>query len=301
MKIPYRWLLLATAIVFSAAFARQATAQPVSTPAPFVPPGLQPSLMGTIGECNNPQPGGPCKNASTLVQLDPNTGAVIRTIGPVGFTVNGLAWDNTTKTLFATTSIGCGPASPVCPFHGLITIAPNGRGTPVNPAAVNFGIEGTDVPIRALAVDVFGHMVASYPIPPGPSTEVDDTYVRINKTTGIATEFPNTTINTAQNGISFGEFNLLWNVNRPDPATGLQNAILLNPFTGKPLFFQPLNPPTLAALGDFNPVSNLYYGLNFTGFAGGTTSIVVIDVPNGKVLKSTPTVNDLHTLGWVDK
>jgi hypothetical protein len=294
-----RSMLLAAVLV--AAFTQQAPAQTISTPAPFVPPGLQPTLMGTIGACNNRLPGDPCIQGSTLVQLDPNTGAVVRTIGPVGFTVNGLAWDKTTKTLFATTSIGCGPASLVCPFHGLITIAPNGKGTPVNPNAVNFGIEGTDVPVRALAVDAFGHMVSSYPIPPGPSTDNSDTYVRIDKTTGIATEFPNTGINTAQNGLSFGEFNVLWNVDRPDPATGQQNAILLNPFNGTPLFFQPLNPPTIAALGDFNPVSNLYYGLNFTGFSGTATFIEVVDVVNGTVTTLGQTVDNLHTLTWVDK
>ena|SRR5215471_2057601 len=297
MKIPHRWLLLATAIVFSAAFAQQATAQPVSTPAPFVPPGLQPSLVGTIGDCNNVHPGGPCTQNSTLVLLDPKTGALIRTIGPVGFTVNGLAWDKTTKTLFATTAIGCGVAGSVCPFHGLITIAPNGRGTPVNPNAINFGIEGGSVGVRALAIDVFGHMVASYPIPPPPSTEVDDTYVRINPKTGIATEFPNTGINTARNGISFGEFNLLWNVDDLN-----HTAFLLNPFTGKSLFAQPVNPPTMAALGDFNPVDNLYYGLQFTAFdSTGTTVINVIDVPNGTVIRSMPTVNFLHVIAWVDK
>ena len=314
MKIPHRLLLLATAAVFSAAFAQQAPAQTLttstaststtSTSTGFIPPGQQPSLVGTLGDCENRVLGGPCTKNSTLVLLDPATGNLIKTIGPVGFTVNGLAWDRTTKTLFATTAIGCGLPTSVCPFHGLITIASNGKGTPVNPNVHNFGIEGVDVGLHALTIDVFGHMVAMYPIPPN-STDTSDTYVRIDPKTGIATEHPNTGINTFQNGLSFGEFNLLWNVDSPKPSpTGgmTQTAFLLNPFTGASLFQQPLTPPTAAALGDFNPLNNLYYGLKFAGFdPNGTTFIEVIDVPNGKVTQLGQTVNFLHTLAWVDK
>jgi hypothetical protein len=286
------------AAVFVAAFAQQAPAQTaaVTASAPFMPPGLEPRLVGTTGACNNVHPGGPCTQNSTLVLLDPKTGALIRTIGPVGFTVNGLAWDRTTKTLYATTAIGCGLAGSVCPFHGLIKIAPNGKGTPVNPNAVNFGIEGGDVGVGKLAIDVFGNVVASYPIPPPPATEVDNTYVRIDPKTGIATEHPNTGINTARDGLSFGEFNLLWDVDDLN-----HTAFLLNPFTGTSLFAQPVNPPTMAALGDFNPVDHLYYGLQFGADPTGATVINVIDVPNGTVIRSMPTANFLHTLTWVDK
>src|SRR6516225_3950178 len=119
MNVLRRPVLLAA--IFVAAFAQQAAAQ-------FGPPGHGPSLIGTTGACNNVRPGGPCTQNSTLVLLDPTTGALIRTIGPVGFTVNGLAWDRTTKTLYATTAIGCGLAGSVCPFHGLIKIASNGKG-----------------------------------------------------------------------------------------------------------------------------------------------------------------------------
>jgi hypothetical protein len=287
------------AAVFAAAFAQQAPAQTATATAlaPFMPPGQQPSLIGTTGACNNVRPGGPCTQNSTLVLLDPKTGALVRTIGPVGFTVNGLAWDRTTKTLYATTAIGCGVVGSVCPFHGLIKIARNGKGTPVNPNVVNFGIEGGDVGVSKLAIDVFGHMVASYPVPPPPTTDVDNTYVRIDPKTGIATEHLNTGINTARDGLSFGEFNLLWDVDDLN-----HTAFLLNPFTGAAIFAQPVNPPTMAALGDFNPVDNLYYGLQFTGTdPAGTTVINVIDVPNGTVIRSMPTVGFLHTLTWVDK
>jgi hypothetical protein len=287
------------AAVFMAAFAQQASAQTITTPpgnsGAFFPPGKQPSLVGTTGDCNNAFPGGPCTQTSTLVLLDANTGQLIRTIGPVGFTVNGLSWDSTTRTLYATTALGD------TRFHGLITIDRTGKGTPVNPLVHNFGIEGPDVPVHGVAVDVFGHMVAMYPVPPvGPTTDTSDTYVRINQNTGVATEFPNTGTTTFRNGISFGEFNVLWNID--GPIAGQQFAFLLNPFNGLPGFQQPLNPPTIAALGDFHPVSHLYYGLNFTAFdPTGATSITVIDVPNGTVTTLGPTVPHLHTLAFVDK
>jgi hypothetical protein len=48
-------------------------------------------LYGTTGACNNLTQGGPCTQTSTLVQVDPTTGALIKTIGPVGYAISGLA------------------------------------------------------------------------------------------------------------------------------------------------------------------------------------------------------------------
>ena len=41
------------------------------------------TLFGTTGACNNAQPGRPCTKKSNLVQIDPQTGALIKTIGDV--------------------------------------------------------------------------------------------------------------------------------------------------------------------------------------------------------------------------
>ena len=43
---------------------------------------------------------------SSLVELDPVTGAQIAVIGSVGYVVNGMAWDATTGTLFGSTATG---------------------------------------------------------------------------------------------------------------------------------------------------------------------------------------------------
>ena len=44
---------------------------------------------------------------------------------------------------------------------------------------------------------------------------VTDTFVLIDKSTGIATEFNNTGINTSQNGLSYSDLNALWNIDSP--------------------------------------------------------------------------------------
>jgi hypothetical protein len=48
-------------------------------------------LFGAIGM-------GGSYSSSTLVELDPVTGAVVATIGDVGYLVNGMAWDYSTGT-----------------------------------------------------------------------------------------------------------------------------------------------------------------------------------------------------------
>jgi hypothetical protein len=258
----------------------------------------KPILYGTTGACNNPFPGGPCTETSTLVQLDPLTGALIGIIGPVGYTVNGLAWDPKSQTMYASTAIGD------TAFHGLITIdLTSGAGTPVNPSAINFGLAGDASPIHSITINQAGRLVGWYDefVPGG-----TDTFVTIDKLTGIATEFPNTGLDTFQNGLSFDGENLLWNIDRPNrtspEAPPTQFAYLLDPKTGKPLGAVPLSPPTMAALGDFNPVSDLYYGLKFRPFAiPAVVHVEVVNLSTGTVTELGQTVDDLHTLAFVKK
>ena len=303
-----RWSMILAAIML-VAVAQQASAQ---TPLLALLDSLlakRPILLGTTGACNNDFPGGPCTQNSTLVLLNAKTGALIKTIGPVGFTVNGLAWDRTSFTLYATTAIGCGLPGSVCPFHGLITINPfTGAGKPVNKQVVNFGLTGEDSPIHSITIDPFGQMVGWYDeFGNGPVGENIDTYVRINQHTGVATEFPGTGIDTAANGVSFGEFNLLWNIDtarRVSPGAPLtQTAYILNPFNGRPFASVPLTPPTMAALGDFLPGTNRYYGLNFTSFSTDPTFIEVVDLDpihgTGTVSQLGQTVDNLHTIAFI--
>jgi hypothetical protein len=125
--------------------------------------------------------------------------------------------------------------------------------------------------------------------------------VRINQRTGVATEFPDTGINTSQNGVAFGEFNLLWNIDSPRGNPLTQTAYILNPFDGKPFFSKELTPATAAALGDFLPGTNLYYGLKFDTVnpPPRKTFIEVVDPLKGTVTQLGQTVTDLHTLAFI--
>lgn len=285
MKAFFRSILLAalTAVILGAGV------QPASA-------AKLPILYGTTGACNNNFPGGPCTQTSTLVQLNPLTGALIREIGPVGFTVNGLTWDRKSKKLYATTAIGD------VAFHGLITInTTSGAGTPVDSSVHNFGLAGSDSPIHSITIDSRGNMAGWYD--ERPAAGVTDTFVKIDKTSGVATEFPNTGIDTSQNGVSFDEDNFLWNIDstrRAAPGSPLtQTAYRLDPATGKPLLSISLTPPTDAALGDFSPVNDLYYGINFEPFnPAAPTFIVVVNLNDGTVTTLGQTVNNLHTLAF---
>lgn len=257
------------------------------------PPGA-PILLGTTGACNNVIRGGPCTQTSTLVQIDPSNGALVTVIGPVGYTVNGLSWDPITDKLYATTAIGD------VSFHGLIIIDPQtGAGRPVDATVHNFGLAGADSPIHSLAIDSNGNMAAWYdefPPPPG----VTDTFVTINKNTGVATEFDNTGINTNANGLSFAKHDLLWNIDAPKLQTDgsvTQTAYLIDPSNGQELDERLVSPPIQAALGDFDPVGNKYYGLNFVAFSP-QTAMIVIDLKKGTTA-AVGTIDDLHVIAFV--
>jgi hypothetical protein len=259
----------------------------------------QPILVGTTGACNNQNQGGPCTQKSTLVQLDWRTGQLIKVIGDVGFTVNGLAWDRQSKKLYATTAIGD------TVFHGLITInLQTGAGTPVDANIVNFGLAGDPSPIHSITIGLLGNMVGWYD---EFGEGVTDTFVRINKKTGVATEFTNTGIDTSQNGLAFGDFDLLlWNIDSPrfvgDATVLTQTAYLINPLNGKPLFSTQLSPPTPAALGDFNPRNNLYYGVDFEPDPVTKTKpafIVVINPLTGTVKTLAQTIDNLHVITFI--
>ena len=131
---------------------------------------------------------------------------------------------------------------------------------------------------------------------------VTDTFVRIDKTTGIATEFPSTGINTSQNGLSFSDSDALWNIDSPKFVAGalVQNAFLINPQNGTEISSRGLFPPTNAAIGDFNPIDNHYYGLNFdTSIPFSPTYIVEINIRKGTVTTVGQTVDNLHTLAFM--
>lgn len=213
-----------------------------------------------------------------------------------------MAWDRKSKTLYASTAVGDAA------FHGVITIDPGtGAGTPVDGSVVNFGLAVTPgtlgSPIHSITIDSKGHMVGWYDEFP-PPTGITDTFVRIDKRTGIATEFNDTGIDTSANGLSFGAGDILWNVDSPrrqlDGST-TQTAYVIDPASGKPITSRLLSPPAMAALGDIHPENHLYYGLNFDPSTTPDTFIEVVDLFGGNVTTLGKTVNDLHVIAFVQR
>ena len=226
------------------------------------------TLLGTIGSD---------EDASTLVELNPATGAIVRTIGPVSYTVNGMTYDPSTGILYGTT----GFESPIL-GNALITIdMTTGAGTPVASAAGRY----VNVPTLSPAGTLFAWSK-------GPATP--DRLVIINKVTGIATIVGNPQLQALAHSLAFDTAGRLWllndggNLYRIDPTTAV--ATLQGVVSDLP--------HTHAHHGAINPGDGLLYGL--TSKDGETSpSLAVIDLEARSIVRTAAVDGALHTLAWV--
>ena len=125
-------------------------------------------FYGADGAGNNP---------SNLFILNPSNGGVVRTVGPIGFGVTGLAIDPTTGTLYGATGRNTGPGTGPNP-GSLITInRTTGAGILVGDPRPN-----TDV-VADLTFTPDGQLYGWLE----PSGTTADDLVSINKATGAAT------------------------------------------------------------------------------------------------------------------
>lgn len=222
---------------------------------------------------------------STLVEIDPATGATLGTIGPVGYAVNGLEFDATTGKLYGSTS-QWDPS-----YSGLIEIDPTtGAGTPVG--VDGWGLPGAgDAVINNITVDSKGQMFAWWEFGTWDGSIVEDDLVSIDKATGVATRVGESFVLTLMNGLDFDNFDVLYLVNNAgpyftvDPATGVATS------AG--------NLGTTAHHGDFDPSSNLYYGISGTTWPGTppAQALVVADLSTNTVVASLDDLDDdIHTV-----
>lgn len=228
-----------------------------------------PILLGTIGA------GG---GASTLVQLNPSTGAVIDTIGSVGYAVNGLTWDPVNGKLYASTSV----SDPL--YNGLIEVNPlTGAGTPVS-ASSGWGL-GETAAVTNITVNAGGQMYGW--------SEASDELVSIVKTTGVATVVGASGVGTSRNGLSFDNNGVLYMVNSGG------DYYTVNTGTGAVGFVTNLG--TTAHHGDFNPDNGSYYGIDQAGNGSNPRNLVVADLSaSATTFTLLPTVDDLHTVTFYD-
>jgi hypothetical protein len=231
------------------------------------PAGAQ-TILGTTGT------GG---TISTLVEIDPATGALISTIGSVGYAVNGLTWDASSGTLYATTS-----ANDAVLGSGLITIDPlTGSGTPIG---TGHGL-GSGATVTA-ASNAAGQIFSWW----DPSA---DDLVIFDIGTGLATVVGESGLSTGAHGLTFDAADVLYLVNWDT------SVYTINTTTGAATLVGSLGLATYAHHGDFDPSTGLYYGIDNTG-GPGPRNLVVADLSTFTVVNTLPTVADLHTLTFYD-
>ena len=225
-----------------------------------------PRLFGTL---NAGATGGP----SILVEIDPATGALVQTIGSVGYLVNGMTYAATTGILYGTTS-----NNDVSFPNGLITIdMTTGAGTPIGTGAGQY--------VNVPAADSVGNLYGW--------TEASDDLVLWNTGTGTVTVIGDSDTSTWEQGLAFDNSDVLYLVNG---SSG--DIYTLNTATGGVTPQGTLS--TRAHHGDFHPTSGLYYGIDNTEDTGPPARILVVcDLSTQSVVNTIPTVDLLHTLTFV--
>jgi len=209
---------------------------------------------------------------STLVEIDPATGAVLATIGSVGYAVNGLTWDASTGTLYATTS-----ANDPTFGSGLITIDPlTGVGTPIG---TGHGL-GSGASVTATSNST-GQVYSWW----DPS---QDDLLLYNTTTGLATRVGESSLGTGGHGLAFDAADVLYLVQ--------SDVWTISTTTGASTLVGSLG--VIAHHGDFHPTSGLYFGID--NYGAGTKNLVIADLSTFSVVNTLPTITDLHTVTFWD-
>lgn len=211
---------------------------------------------------------------STLVELDQNTGAVIQTLGDIGYRVNGMSYDATTGTLYATTANG----DTTFP-DGLITInLTTGAGTPIGAGAGQL----VNVPAANSAGDLYGW------------SEDSDDLVLWDKTAGTVTVVGDSALSSAEQSLAFDSTGTLYYV-----SVCCEGIQVIDTSTGTATPGSTITGNTGSTLhhGDFLPGTSLLYAITEVG---GTNprSIDILDVTTGNVIDTITAPDNLHTLAF---
>jgi|GEM_PF-1695045 len=212
---------------------------------------------------------------STLVELDPVTGAVLNTIGNVGYRVNGMTYDATTGTMYATTSQGDSNFP-----SGLITIdLATGAGTTI-------GVP-TGQRTNLSAVNSSGVLYGW--------VEGDDDLGLWNKAAGTVTIVGDSGLGTAEQSLSFDDSDTLYYVSLC--CEGIQ---IINTSTGAATPGPAITGATGETLhhGDFAPGTSLLYAMTYTNEYQAARDIDILDVTTGVVTDTISAPDNLHTLAF---
>lgn len=226
------------------------------------------TLFGTIG---NGITGG-----STLYILNQSTGSLEQTVGPIGYLVNGLAYDRTTGNLYATTSAN-DPSSP----NSLILIdIETGAGTVIAPFTLPPGAGS----VVTLTCDSSGQLY-------GWLTFVGS-LTRVDKNTGVLSPYPAAATSPNAFSLDFNRNDVLYLLNSGD-----QNIYTVSTVTGSTTLVGKYYPPaTITHHGKFNPNTQQFWAVSETSASSRVLSI--FDIPSGALSFSLPTIDFLHTIAF---
>ena len=217
-------------------------------------------------------------NLSNLYILNPTNGSIISTVGPIGFSITGLAIDPTTGVLYGSTSRNGAPTG------NLVTIdQTTGTGTLVG----SYG-----VPNHTMADLTFTSNGTLYG---WAESSLDDLHT-INKSTGAATDVGNAGISTFGSGLAANSADVIYFT-----GSGASGPLrIVNKTTGLPTTVATLSGapfPTLA-IDALAFDGSILFGVNGAdGGPGGTSfDLVTINTITGVVTDLGPTVNNLDAI-----
>ena len=227
---------------------------------------------------------------TTLYEVDPATGATVRTIGAVGYALSDLAWDSTTSTLYGSTGYR-DPSG----YQGLVTIdLSTGRGSREG-FVDGWGFDkasfsGGDYPNVALTanssgklygLDNYGAVGMGQPQYPGEGLNA------VNKTTGVVTEIGNAFF-VNRDGLAFDSDDTLYLIHSGSIHTVDQG-------TGEKTLVSEIVIDFVTVNGEFNPVDGLYYGAEFNGRRVG-----IINVDSGDFSSITTELSNVQAVEFID-
>jgi uncharacterized protein DUF6923 len=216
---------------------------------------------------------------SNLYVLDPATGAVVRTVGPIGYAVTGLAEDPTNGALYGST--GTRSVAP----GSLIRIDPNtGAGTLIGDLFPDNADPAADIAFRSDGT-LYGWIE-------DPDVPADD-LARIDKATGAATIVADSHLSTEGSGLAFSPAGTLYLAPNGD-----QGALYtIDPATGAGTAGATLNGPSDNNVNSlsFNAAGALY-GSVLSSSGVRPTTLDRIDPATGNVTTIGPSVNKLDAI-----
>ena len=232
-------------------------------------------LYGADGAAGNP--------SCNLYILDPTTGAVLQTVGPIGYAVTGLAFAPD-GTLYGST----GQRSLVAPYSLIRIDTTTGAGTLIGGPLIYFGSAPQSAADISFSPDgtLYGWIEGNY-----------DDLATINLSTGQATIVGNSGLETSGSGLAFSSGGTLYFTGDDDD--GWLRTI--DPSTGLPTNVVMMDGEEEESIGalSFSASGVLYGERKLSGAGGGgPRDLITINTTTGHITSLGSTVNALDAIAF---